>query len=287
MNLFYFGGVFKVIRSLKVITAASLFIISVSLCPLSVFAVSPGPCSPQKGILGMDVSCWQGEMNFVKAKSAGAKFAMLRAGYGVEPKIGEKNKHGKQIDQVDKQFYNNVIKAKSAGMPIGAYHYMYALTPAEAKKEAEYFKKIITCADIPTCLSATDPKTGKKKITGGIHFEYPVALDVEDELLTTISKGQLTDCVRAFCDSMERSGYYVCIYVNKNFINNYLIMDRLNYAIWYAKWAENPIDHDYSESSSMWQYTCNGDGCLFGAQSKDLDMDVSYIDYANKIKQPF
>jgi len=211
-------------------------------------------CAIQK--LGIDVSEWQGSMDFQKAKQNGVEFAMLRSGYG-------KN----FPNQVDKQFYENVRKAKEAGVPIGAYHYVYATDVENALKEAEMFKKTI----------------------GDIKLEYPIAIDVEDQRHKLLSRKEITDIVTTICDSMRRSGFYVSVYFNCDFRKNYLDMNRLRlYEHWFAWYGRNndgsmPTSSCESDGK-MWQYTDRGDGHKYGSSSQYIDLDICYKDYETMIR---
>ena len=95
---------------------------------------------------GIDVSKWQGRINWSLVKSDGVQFAMIRSSFG----------WGK--DNVDILFDTNYEEATKVGIPVGAYHYSYARTPAEAIKEAEHCYSVI-----------------KGKI-----FSYPIAYDMEE-----------------------------------------------------------------------------------------------------------
>lgn len=95
---------------------------------------------------GIDVSHWQGRIDFEKVKSQGYSFVMINAGYG------------KYISQKDENFEKNYAAARKAGLNIGTYWYSYALTEADALAEAKTFLEAVK---------------GKK-------FEYPLAFDIED-----------------------------------------------------------------------------------------------------------
>ena len=98
---------------------------------------------------GIDVSTWQGNIDWNKVKADGIEFAMLRSSFGKE----------NPDKQTDNKFWQNYRNAKAAGVPIGAYHYSYATTVEDAKKEADFFLSIVK----------------------GCQFEYPIAFDIEDD----------------------------------------------------------------------------------------------------------
>lgn len=196
---------------------------------------------------GIDVSYAQGTVNWQAVKSVGVQFAMLRASYGWEDKA----------HQTDAEFYANVKGAKAAGIPIGCYHYSYATTVEEAKKEAAFFLDIIK----------------------GIQFEYPVVFDVEDECQRNLGRKLLTDIVITFCSEMEKAGYYAAFYTNLDWITNRFDMARLKkYDMWLAQYNDKPT---YSGSFGMWQYTCEG---RISGINGDVDRDIAYKDYPSIMK---
>lgn len=174
-------------------------------------------------IKGIDVSVHQGNINWQMVKEAGTAFAMIRAGYG------------KNADQKDKCFDANVKGAQTAGLHVGAYHYSYAKSVADAKAEAETFLKWIA----------------------PYKLDYPVAFDIEDKSQVALGKATLTAICKAFCEAVEAAGYYVCIYANPAWLKTYLDAPALaQYDLWLAHWTDNPTK---AYSYGMWQYTSDGD----------------------------
>ena len=195
---------------------------------------------------GIDVSKWNGNIDFKKVKASGVNFAILRAGYGM-------------FDyQKDPKFETYYKQAKSAGLAVGAYFYSYAKNKTEAKKEAQIFLKWIK----------------------GKTFEFPVYLDIEDKSQENLSKKVLTDICIAWLSEVEKSGYYVGIYANPNWFENKLDLDRLkNYDKWLAHWVEKPKWGN--EFGGLWQYTDKG--AVKGIKG-NVDLDKSYRDYPKLIK---
>ncbi len=143
---------------------------------------------------GIDVSKWNGNINWDKVKSAGINFAIVREGYGK-----------KDPRQIDKKFKDNINGAKAVGIPTGCYHYSYADSVEDAKREAEF------------CLeNIRDMK-----------LEYPVCFDIEDREMLKLSNRQRTDIVKTFCSEIEKAGFYAMFYCNANWLNNYLIKEEL------------------------------------------------------------
>lgn len=190
---------------------------------------------------GIDVSVWQGSIDWEKVKGDGVDFAMIREGYGK-----------RNSNQVDKYFHSNVKGAKGAGIHCGVYHYSYALTADDAVEEAKF------------CLENIK----------GYSFEYPIAFDIEDSSMISAGKRVLTDICKAFCNEIEKAGYYAVIYCNPNWLNSYLYQDELlsRYDIWFAQWGSKEPSYE----CGIWQYTdCGRVSGIIG----NVDMNISYKDY--------
>ncbi len=191
---------------------------------------------------GIDVSKWQGNIDWIKAKNDGVDFAIIREGYG---------KDGK-----DKKFEENYKSAKTSGIPVGVYHYSYADSVEDAKKEAEF------------CL----------KNIKGKQLEYPVCFDIEDKEQLKLNNRQRTDIIKAFCETIENAGYYAMIYCNLNWYNNYLIKDELKqYDLWIAQWEVGAP----SVICGIWQKSDKG---VIDGIKGNVDLDVSYKNYPEIIK---
>jgi len=196
---------------------------------------------------GIDVSTWQGDINWNKVKADGIEFAMLRSSFGKE----------NPDKQTDNKFWQNYKNAKAAGMPIGAYHYSYATTVEDAKKEAAFFLSIVK----------------------GCQFEYPVAFDIEDPSQMYLGKDRITDIIMTFCERVQAAGYYVSLYTNLDWISNRIDMSRAKaFDIWLAQWNDKPT---YSGNFGMWQYTSSGS---VNGISGNVDMNIAYYDYPSIIK---
>lgn len=196
---------------------------------------------------GIDVSTWQGDIDWNKVKNDGIEFAMLRSSFGKE----------NPDKQTDNKFHQNYKNAKAAGVPIGAYHYSYATTVEDAKKEADFFLSIVK----------------------GCQFEYPVAFDIEDASQMNLGKTRITDIIMTFCERVQAAGYYVSLYTNLDWISNRIDMSRAKaFDVWLAQWSSKPT---YSGSFGMWQYTSSGS---VSGISGSVDMNIAYYDYPSIIK---
>ena len=196
---------------------------------------------------GIDVSTWQGDIDWNKVKADGIEFAMLRSSFGKE----------NPSKQTDNKFWQNYNNAKAAGVPVGAYHYSYAKTVEDAKKEADFFLSIVK----------------------GCQFEYPIAFDIEDPSQMYLGKDRITDIIMAFCERVQAAGYYVSLYTNLDWISNRIDMSRAKaFDVWLAQWSSKPT---YSGSFGMWQYTSSGS---VSGISGNVDMNIAYYDYPSIIK---
>lgn len=172
--------------------------------------------------LGIDLSEHNGNIDFNKVKNAGVEFVILRVGW-----IGNKENH-----TIDKKFEEYYAGAKAAGLQIGFYVYSY-VTSENAM------------------LSAIN--WVKNKITGKTR-EYPIFLDVEDSQISNLSKEQLTNLCKYFCDNFENSG----VYANLDWFKNKLNVNELTYyKIWLAQWRSSE-NHSADFKVDLWQYTSSG-----------------------------
>lgn len=194
---------------------------------------------------GIDVSKWQGAIDWQKVKAAGVQFAMLRAGYG------------RYAAQKDPYFETNYKNAKAAGVKVGAYWYSYAKTTEQAKQEARVFLDVI----------------------GAKSFDYPLALDVEENATAALGKQVVSEIIRAFCEVIEAAGHYVMVYANKSWFEAYIDDDcKKKYDTWLAEWRDDKPT--YGGNIGIWQYTSKGE---INGISGDVDMNVSYKDYPSII----
>ncbi len=171
-------------------------------------------------IQGIDVSKWQGDIDWAGVKAAGIRFAMVRASFG-------------QSD-ADPSFVQNITQARANGIPCGAYHYCYAKSVDEALKEAEFFLKTVK----------------------SYQLDYPLALDLEDGSLEPLGREALTEIAGAFLKAVEDAGYYAILFANPDWLERLLVTEKLSqYDLWLSEWTEQPT---YTGKFGMWQYTSQG-----------------------------
>lgn len=206
------------------------------------FGIQKGGSKTMKGI---DVSVHNGTIDWHKVKVDGIQFAILRAGYG------------KMASQKDKKFEDNYSGAKAAGVPVGAYWYSYATTVDEAKLEAE------------VCVS----------ILKGKQFEYPIYFDLEEKKAFDTGKANCSTMVRAFCDVLEKAGYWAGLYTSRSPLGTHIEDDiKTRYTLWIAEYGSKL---NYSGFVGIWQHSCKGS---VNGISDDVDLDTGYVDYPAKVK---
>lgn len=200
---------------------------------------------------GIDISSYQKGINFDTIKSC-VEFAILRAGFTGWGGDGT----GKNKDSCFEDFYR---QAKAKGIPVGAYWYSCANTYAKGKAEAEYMYN--------NCLK-------------GKQFEYPIYMDVEEDRHQQVGKSRMADAIKGFCEYLENKGYYVGIYANSNYFNNFIDTAKLYmYDKWLAVWTSNKPSFRYGDYG-LWQNSSSG--YISGMR---VDTDYAYKDYPTIIKK--
>ena len=185
----------------------------------------------------IDVSTWQGSIDFNKVKSAGYNYVIIRAGYG------------KEKSQKDNMFETNYKNAKSAGLKVGAYWFSYAMSPSTATAEAD------------ACLSCIK---GKK-------FELPVYYDMEYQPAMSTSNSNYTKMAVNFCNKLKSNGFKSGVYSSAS-VYDYLLnrktLKNNGISIWNAEWYIKP-----SITCDVWQYSDNG---RINGISTNVDLNYIY-----------
>ena len=179
--------------------------------------------------LGVDISEFQGDIDWTQVKQAGIDFAFIRIGYRT---------YGDGIVTYDSAFQRNIEGAQAAGIKVGAYFYSQAITVEEAVDEADHVIDALAPYDIT----------------------YPVVYDweiVHDAARTdSVSVETLADCCVAFCERIKDSGYTPMIYQNRETAMHKLDLPRIkDYDFWLAEYDEKPI---YYYDFKIWQYSNTG-----------------------------
>ena len=192
---------------------------------------------------GIDISSWQGVIDWDAVKSAGIQFAISRAGYG---------------DELDNQFARNIAECNRVGIPAGVYWFSYALTAQEAAQEAQ------------RAMEAVRP----------YKLDLPVCFDLEYDTVryaaqcgVTIDKALATQMAVSFCDTVAAGGARPANYTNLDYSRRMFDMDALReFDLWYA-WYNDACNID---DVAIWQYTSSGN---VPGIAGNVDMDYCNKDY--------
>lgn len=176
-------------------------------------------------IIGIDVSEHNGVVNWPAAKKAGIGFAVIRTGYGTS--------------HTDYQWKNNIEGALAQGIPVGIYHFSYALTAAGANQEADYVLKLL--ADY------------KDQITLPVFFDFEYdTVDYAKKQGVTLGASAFNAHTVAFCERIKSAGYTAGTYYNLDYLRRYVDMDQISgYARWYAQYSSTPS----ASGHDIWQYS--------------------------------
>lgn len=186
----------------------------------------------------IDLSEWNGDIDFNKVKKSGVTCVILRAGYG------------KDDNQEDEKFNEYYAKAKTAGLNVGAYWYSYATTIDTAK------------AEVRNCM----------KTIQGKEFDLQVFLDVEEYRQAVLPRRTLTDIISTFCDGIKSNGFESGLYSAKSMLVDSAYPDELasKYLIWMA--APNNSYNELPAFVDIHQYSWTGS--VDGIRG---DVDLNYI----------
>lgn len=205
-------------------------------------------CSAGDYERGIDVSSFQGEIDWQAVADSGVTFAIIRCG-------GRGYSQGALYE--DSRAQENYLGAKAAGLKVGTYFFSQAISTAEAVEEAEYVLEL----------------------TEGWELDMPVVYDWEyiDSTARTadVGKQTLTDCMLAFCDRISQEGLRSMIYFNPNHSRDLFHIEQITrYPFWlamYSDWMTYPYKID------MWQYTC--EGTVPGIEGNvDINLYFTYVD---------
>lgn len=208
---------------------------------------SSGVLKSGTGLFGIDVSTFNGTIDWNKVAKSGVSFAIIRCGL-----------RGSTAGALyeDAKFATNIKNATAAGIKVGLYFFTQALNEAEAVEEASM------------CLTLAE----------GNKISYPIFIDIESATngrANALSKEQRTNVALAFCKTITNGGYKAGVYSNKTWFTNYLDASKLTgYSIWLAQYASAPT---YTTTRyDLWQYSCQGS---LNGISGEVDLNLSYLGY--------
>ena len=207
---------------------------------------------------GIDVSEWQGNIDWTKVKKSDIDFAFVRISYG--------------LNHYDYTYESNMIKAEQAGVPVGTYVYSTALSAETALKEAQY---------------AIEKMRGYK-------VSYPVVFDLEYAKASNLSPKKVSQMALVFCNEVRKAGYYPMVYCNTNWYDNYIDWSLLSgIDVWIARYGDTIQAPDKDRYNyTIWQCTDGNtesglnstSGLVAGIPAgNDVDVNFGYIDYTKKI----
>lgn len=194
--------------------------------------------------LGVDVSFYQGEIDWEAVAADGVEFAMIRCGY-------RGSESGTIV--VDEQFENNINGALAAGLDVGVYFFSQSTGAIEAAEEANFVLDLISGYDIT----------------------MPVAFDwepLEGSRAEDIDRSELTASAVVFCEMVKDAGYTPCVYLYRYTGYYEYMMERLaDYELWVGALGSWP---DFYYRHMLWQFSMTGrvDGI-----DADVDLDYQFI----------
>ena len=190
-------------------------------------------------VKGIDVSEFQGKIDWNKVKSDGIKYAILRCGFGMDI-----------TSQDDRYFKYNMEQCEKLGIPFGVYLFSYANTVEKSRSEAEHTLRLIK----------------GHKLSLGVWY------DIEDNNTSgKVSKEMLTNIINTYCNTIKNEGYYVGVYASVSWLENKIESQiKNNYPIWVAQYYSKC---EYEGKYDIWQYTSSG---KVNGISGNVDMNYLY-----------
>lgn len=184
-----------------------------------------------KKVKGIDISVWQGSIDFNQVKASGVDFVILREGYGKGNIDKNFLRYAEQISKVD-------------GLDVmGVYHFSYAFTEKAARQEAKECVKHVLQAGLP------------KSTIIFFDFEYDT-IDYAESKGVSLTKKECNLHTRAFCEEVERLGFKAGVYYNNDYRKHMYDINLLNkYVKWLADWTGEPDSpchfHQYSSEGQV------------------------------------
>ncbi|MCI5817086.1 GH25 family lysozyme [Ruminococcus sp.] len=190
--------------------------------------------------LGIDVSKWQGKINFEAVRDAGCQFVIMRIG------------HGRNGMEMDEYYRSNMAGAKAAGLDVGVYFYSTANTEKAVRQEARWIAENLK----------------------GEKLDFPVVFDWEsfsNFQKYGMSIHDLNMLFEAFADELQKQGYSAMLYGSKNYLQNFWYPQK-KYPVWLAHYTDQT---DYPGDYAIWQMSCRG---RIPGIAGDVDLDIQYMD---------
>lgn len=223
---------------------------------------------------GIDVSEWNGLINWSKVKSSGVTFAFIRAGGRY---------YGSGAYFVDSKFAENVKNATAAGIDVGAYFYSQAINAAEARQEAAYTLNIVSSYNLTLPIVMDYEYAWEGGLTGRLYNAH-------------LSKSAATTVINTFCSTVEASGYVGMLYASKSVITDDMNITSINnkYPIWNAQYNDSDTltytDNGLT-SGKKYTYMVRGyhklnTGTVYGAYSQEYSCTATYAEAVTASTDP-
>lgn len=195
--------------------------------------------------MGIDVSKWNGEIDWDIVKAEGVDFAIIRCGY-------RGSSTGCLVE--DPYYKQNIDNAQRAGVKVGVYFFTQATNLVEAVEEAS---AVIT-------------------LLGERELDYPVFIDTEgaggNGRADNLDPATRTAVINAFCQTIQNAGLEAGVYASRNwYLNKLNREDFYDFTIWLAEYRQTP---EYEDKYDIWQYTSSG--AVSGIEGR-VDLNISYI----------
>lgn len=203
------------------------------------------------GLVGVDVSSYQKDIDWQAVADAGVDFAMIRVGL-------RGYAHGNVVE--DTRFRQNIEGALAAGLKVGVYFFSQAVHMGEAVEEAHFLLRCIRDYDI----------------------SFPVVFDWEPQLKESsrtldVSREKRTDCAVAFCRTVEAAGYLPMVYFSPAMA--YDLERLMEWPFWLAHYTDGWQPTPFRYHFDMWQYSCQGQ---VPGISAPVDLNLCLTDFAGK-----
>lgn len=223
---------------------------------------------------GIDVSEWNGSINWRKVKSSGVTFAFIRAGGRY---------YGSGAYFVDSKFAENVKNATAAGIDVGAYFYSQAINATEARQEAAYTLNIVSSYNLTLPIVMDYEYAWEGGLTGRLYNAH-------------LSKSAATTVINTFCSTVEASGYVGMLYASKSVITDDMKITSINnkYPIWNAQYNDSDTltytDNGLT-SGKKYTYMVRGyhklnAGTVYGAYSQEYSCTATYAEAVTASTDP-
>lgn len=190
-------------------------------------------CVSGESWLGVDVSAYQGVIDWQQVAASGVKFAMIRIGFRAWGSKGELHE--------DTYFAQNLQGAVDAGLQVGVYFFSQAISDEEAREEARFVLELL----------------------GDAQLQMPVVFDWEtipsaDARANDVTNAELNRFAMLFCQEIKAAGYRPMVYFNLDFAKwryDLQTIQDAGYGFWLAMYSESMT---YANKVDMWQYSCTG-----------------------------